>query len=155
MNGDAGDLEEQRQAGVEPRGDEVFHDLGLAVDHDRASAGELAERNAMALTVELELDAVVDDSLPEHAVPDARLHEQIGRALLEHAGADPVLDVVAAPVLEHDRLDALALEQACQRQPGRPGADDRYLGSHQPVGSCSSSTRCATAKAPFAAGTPQ
>ncbi len=107
VNADAGDLEEQRQAGVEPRGDEIFHDLGLPVDHDRPPAGQLAQRDAMALAVELELDPVVDDPLPLHALPHARLHEQIGRTLLEHAGADPVLDVIATPVFEYDGLDAL------------------------------------------------
>ncbi len=155
VDGDVRHLEEQREIRVEPRGDQILHDLGLAVDRDRAPACELAQWDAMPLAVELKLDAVVDDSLVQHAVPHSRLDEEIGRALLEHAGADPVLDVVAATVLEHDRLDALALEQAGQSQPGRSGADDRHLRSHQPLGSCSSSTRCATANAPFAAGTPQ
>ena len=85
----------------------------------------------MALAVELELDPVVDDALAQHALPHSRLDEQIRRALLEHAGANPVLDVVAATVLEDDRLDAFALEQARQRQPGRSGADDRHLCAHQ------------------------
>ena len=107
----------------------------------------------MALAVELELDPVVDDPLAQHAVSHAGLDEEIRRPLLEHAGADPVLDVVAAPVLEDDGFDPLELEQPGQRQPGRPGADDRHLRAHQAW--CSSSTRWAAANAPFAAGTPQ
>ena len=58
-----------------------------------AAARELAQRDAVALAVELQLDAVVDDALALQPLADARLDEQIDRALLEHAGADPVLDV--------------------------------------------------------------
>ena len=47
--------------------------------------------------------------------------------LLEHAGADALLDVLAAAALEHDRLDPFALEQPRERQPRRAGADDPDL----------------------------
>ena len=60
--------------------------------------------------------------------PDARVAEQVDGALLEHARADPVLDVVAGAVLEHDRLDPLAGEQLREREPGRARADDPDLG---------------------------
>ena len=97
----------------------------------------------MPLAVELELDAVVDDPLALQPVADAGLDEEVGDRLLEHAGADPVLDVVAAPVLEHDRLDALAVEELGEREPRRPGADDRRpaCASARRLGSTSSSTR--------------
>jgi hypothetical protein len=104
----------------------------------------------MALAVELELDPVVDEPFAVEPLGDTGLREQLHRALLEDAGADPVLDVLAASVLQHDRLDPLDLEQAREREPGRAGSDDPDLRPHP-----SSSTRCATAKAPLAAGTPQ
>ena len=44
-----------------------------------------------------------------------------------------VLDVLAAAVLEHDRLDAGLLEQPAERQPGGAGADDPDLRAHQPA----------------------
>ena len=95
-------------------------------------------------------------TIPSRLQPlaDAGLDEQVGGSLLEHAGADAVLDVLAAAVLEHDRLDPLALEQPRERQPGRAGADDPDL-RPQSLDRSSSSTRCAIANAPFAAGTPQ
>ena len=105
----------------------------------------------MALAVELELDPVVDDPLALQPLADAGRDEQVDRALLEHPGADPLLDVLAAAALEHDRLDPRLLEQAAERQAGRAGADDPDLGAHQP----SSSTRWAIANAELAAGTPQ
>src|SRR5207253_5536820 len=89
VDADVLDLEVERQSGVEPRGDQVLHDLGLAVDDDRA-AGELGERDVVALAVELEVDAVVDDPVAAHARAHAELVEQVGGALLEHARAEPV-----------------------------------------------------------------
>ena len=125
------DLEQERRAGVEPRGDEVLHDLGLPVDDD-AAPGQVGQRDPMALAVELELDAVVDDPLALHPLADARLDEEVGGALLEHAGADALLDVLAAAGLEHDRLDPLALEQPREHQAGRARADDADLRPQAP-----------------------
>ena len=79
--------------------------------------------------------------------------EQVDGALLEHAGADARLDVLAAPVLEHDRLDAGPVEELREREARRAGADDRDLGARALHDS--SSTSCAMANARLAAGTPQ
>ena len=157
MDSDVGDLEEQRQVGVEACADEVLHDLRLAVDHDRAAAGQLAERHAVPLSVELDLDAVVDEPLPSEAFADADVDEEVDRSLLEDAGPHPVLDVVAVSVLEHDRLDSFAMQQLGEREPRGPRAHDPDLRAHQvdSSGSVSASTRWAIANAPFAAGTPQ
>ena len=155
VHADVVDLEEQRQPALQPRGDQVLDDLRLSVDHDRAPAGELAERDPVALAVELELDPVVDDAFALQPVGDARLRQQLDGALLEDARPDPVLDVVAAAVLEHDRLDPRALEQPRERQPRRAGADDSHLRAGRGHPPSSSKTCCAIAKAPFAAGTPQ
>ena len=62
--------------------------------------------------------------------PSTELAEQVDGALLEHAGTDARLDVLAAAALEHDRLDARPFEQARQRQPRRPRADDADLRPH-------------------------
>ena len=139
LDGDVVDLEEERRAGLEPGRDQVLDHLGLAVDDDRPAAGELAQRDPVPLAVELELDPVVDDPLAPQAVADPGRDEQVDGALLEHAGPDALLDVLAAAVLEHDGLDPRLLEQAAEREPGRAGADDPDLGPHQPA--ASSSTR--------------
>src|SRR2546426_159926 len=59
------------------------------------------------------------------------LVQQVGRALLEHTGADTVLDVVAAAALEHHGLDPQAVKQVRERQSGRPGSDDADLRPHR------------------------
>jgi hypothetical protein len=67
---------------------------------------------------------VVHESLALEPLTDAHLDQQVDGALLEHAGAHPVLDVLARAVLEHDGLDALELEQLPEHQAGGPGPDD-------------------------------
>ena len=155
-NGDVGHLEQQRQPVVDPSRDQILDHLGLPVDDDRPAAGELVERQVMPVARELQVDAAVHDPLSLQTLANAGADQRLDRSLLEHAGADPVLDVVAAAVLEHDRLDPRAVEQLRQREPRRAGTDDRDLRARAAQEAPSSaSTSCATAKAWFAAGTPQ
>ena len=94
--------------------------------------GEVAQRDAVALAVELQLDAVVDEALALHALADAGRGEQVDRALLEHAGADALLDVLAAARLEHDRLDALRAAGGCaSMRPAGPAPTIADLRAHQ------------------------
>jgi hypothetical protein len=95
----------------------------------------------------------VRDSLRVHPRTDPRVAQQVGDALLEHAGTDPPLAVLTASRLEDDRLDALQLEQPAERQPGGACADDPDLRPQD--ASSSASTSWAIANARFAAGTPQ
>ena len=138
LNADAGHLEQQRRSARKPGGDQILHDLGLAVDDDRPALREVAERDPVPLALELQLDAVMHESLAAHALPDARALEQIRGALFQHACADALLDVLAAARLEHDRVDALDLEQPRQHEPGRPRAHDADLRAHQPPRPCRS-----------------
>jgi len=151
VHADVADLEEQRQAALDPPRDQILHHLGLAVDHDRPTC-ELAHRHVVTLAGELEMDASVDDPLALHPLPHAELAQQVHGSLLEHTGADPALDVVAVARLEHDALDPGGLQQTGERQTGGAGTDDPDLGSQLPS---SSTTRWRTWKALFAAGTPQ
>ena len=66
-----------------------------------------------------------------------------------------LLDVLAAPVLEDDRVDALEVEQVRERQPGRAGADDPDLRAHQPLRGLVEHALRRRANAALAAGTPQ
>ena len=127
---DVGDLEAGFAAVAQARGDEVLDDLLLAVDRDRPPAGEPAEVDAVALAVEAQLDAAVDERLAVQTVAEAGVGEQLDRALLEDARADAVLDVLAAAVLEHDRLDPLEVEEVREQQAGRPGPHDSDLCPH-------------------------
>ena len=81
----------------------------------------------MALAGELELDAVVDEPLAVQPLSRPGGGQEVDDALLDHACADARLDVLAAPVLEDDRVDALQVEQMAEREAGGAGADDPDL----------------------------
>ena len=54
--------------------------------------------------------------------------QQIDGALLEHARPHPIDHVLAAAVLDDDRIDAVQMQQLAEQQPGRTRADDADLG---------------------------
>ena len=124
-------LEQQRLLGAEPRLDQVLHDLGLPVDRDRLAASERRHVDPVPLAGELQLDASVHEPFARHPLPHACLDEEIDDALLEHPGPNPGLDVLAAPVLQDHRLDALQMQQLGERQACGPRADDRNLRPRQ------------------------
>ncbi len=91
---------------------------------------------------------------------------QIDGALLEHAGAHATLDVVTAPRLQHDAIDARAIEKMREKQSRRTGADDGDLRARvvhgagaraatSSVAPLSSSTRAVTACGALAAANPK
>ena len=122
-------LEADLAPGGEARGYQILHDLVLSVHRDRAAAGELGEREAMAFAVELQVNAMVDESFAVHPLSDAHGTKEIHGAVLEHACALPSLDVRPVAVLDDDRVDAGTMEQVAEREPGRSGADDGDLGA--------------------------
>ncbi len=69
----------------------------------------------------------MDDPLTLETFAHTGTDQHVTAALLEQAGPHPRLAVLAVTRLQHHRLDALQLEQPCERQPGRAGADDRDL----------------------------
>jgi hypothetical protein len=130
VQADALDLEQQRKTGGEPRLDQILDDLPLPVDRRRASAGQLADRDPVSAAAEAQLDAVLDEALAAQPLVKPQLGEQVDGALLEHAGADALLDVLAVPILKHDRLDPAPVQEVRQQQPRRAAPDDAHLRPH-------------------------
>src|SRR5690606_17742938 len=124
------DLEADVAARREPGGDQVLDDLLLPVDGDGPARHQLLEGDAVGLAAVSELDAVVGQALPQHALADAGRDERVDRTLLQHACPDAPFDVVAAPSLQHHRGDAAQVEQVRQQQARGPGTDDPYLCAH-------------------------
>jgi hypothetical protein len=84
----------------------------------------------------------MDETLALQPLTRAGRHEQVDDRLLQDPRPDARLDVLAAPVLEDDAVDALQVEQVRERQACRPGPDDRDLRAGCVYGcSSSSSTR--------------
>ena len=84
----------------------------------------------MGAAGERDLDAVVRQPLGVEPGGAAGAVQQVDGALLEHAGADPAEDVVAADAVEDHRLDPGVVQQLAEQQAGRPRADDRHLRPH-------------------------
>ena len=137
-------LEQHGQVSRQTCADQILDDLLLAVDDDRAP-GELRQRDAVALALEADLDALVHQTLALQAVAHAGAHEQIDRAVLEHAGSDTLLDVLARSTLEDDGFDPLLGQQVRQHQARGAGADDANLRTHRRPpcsGSVAGSVQC-------------
>src|SRR5262245_21944902 len=119
------DVEEDTPIRGEPGADEILDDLLLRVHRDRAAAGQAGKVDAMAAPAEAQFDAAMNESLSPHAFSRAAFAKQVRRRLLEHTGANALLDVLPAAIFENDRLDALQMQEVRKQQPRRPGADYR------------------------------
>src|SRR5262249_10201793 len=119
-------LEQNLTAVGVPPLDQVLHHLLLAVD-GHALADEIAEIDVVQGAAEGKMDAVVEHALALHARTDAGFDQQVARPLLDQAGADAALDIIAAAVFQDDAVHALEVEKMRQHQPGGPGADDTDL----------------------------
>ncbi len=129
VDADIGSLEQDPPAVGEPACDEVLHHLLLAVDGD-ALADQVAEIDVVQGAVEGEMNAMVKHSLALHARAHAGLDQEVARPLLDQAGADAALDVIAAAVFQDDELDARKVQEMRQHQPGRPRPYDPDLYAH-------------------------
>ena len=96
---------------------QVLDDLLLPVDGDAAAVRKRGEIDPVPAPGELQLDPLVDEALAAQTVAHADLVQQVDRPLLEDARADPLFDVLAAPRLEHDRVDALEMQQVREDEP--------------------------------------
>jgi hypothetical protein len=94
------------------------------------AARQAGEVDAVPGAGERDLDAAVHQAFGVEPAPDAGLVEKLHRALLEHAGANAAEHMLAAAPFQHDRVDAGALEQLRQQQPGRTRPDDGDLYPH-------------------------
>jgi hypothetical protein len=80
--------------------------------------------------VEPDIETRIEHAFFVQPFAGAEIVHQIDGALLQHAGADAALDVIAAVRFQHDTVDAGALQQQRQEQPGRTRADDSDLRAH-------------------------
>ena len=119
---------------------QIARDLRLAIDGHRMAAQRL-QVEALDPAAEGELHAVVDQALAVQARADAGGVEQLHGAALEQPGTDPRLDVVAGPALEHDGVDAMAVQQLREQQARGARADDGDLRLEHDSSACAATTR--------------
>jgi hypothetical protein len=122
-------FEVERPRGGQTRLDQISNDFVLAVDGDRLAAGQFGEVDAMPRPVAADIEAIVTQAVALKASPDAHRDQQIHGALLQHACPHAVDDVLAAAILDDDRVDAVEVQQVPKQQARRPRANDAYLRS--------------------------
>ena len=84
----------------------------------------------MDIAIDVDVDAPVMDSLALHARAGAHIDQKIGGPVLDQAGTQSVLDVLAAAVLDDDGVDPLHVQEPRQHQPSGPRTDDADLSTH-------------------------
>jgi hypothetical protein len=123
-------FKENLSALMQPQLDQVFDDLLLAVDGD-ALAHQLAKIDVVQCLVEREMNAVVKHALMLHARAGSDLDEKIRRPLLEEPGADAVLDIRPAAILQYDGVDAGTMQKMREHEAGRTRPHDTDLHAHR------------------------
>src|ERR1700722_6404002 len=97
------DLENNLSAGADARLHQIPHHLLLRVDGDRAPTSQFGQMDAVTPATETEPNPIVPQSLTPQTIADAGVDHQIHRALLQHACAHAVLDILAAAALQNHR----------------------------------------------------
>ena len=122
--------EKNPPARAQPCVGQVFDDLVLTVDGDRFSAGQCEQVDTVAAPPKAQFKSAMDQALAPEALADPRFVHQVDGALLEHAGAHALLDVLAAAILDHHGFDAGAMQQMREHQSRRPRPDYSDLRAH-------------------------
>ncbi len=89
-------LEKDAATGGQARVEEVRDNLVLRIDDDCLAARKFLEIDAVTAPAEAQFHAVVIQALALQPLAHARFDHQVGGALFEHAGADALLDILAA-----------------------------------------------------------
>src|SRR5436309_1219697 len=85
----------------------------------------------MQRAFECEKNTVVKHAFALHARAHSALNKEIGRPLLDQAGANAALDMSAAAVLENDGFYARTVQEMREHQTRRTGTDDPDLHAHR------------------------
>ncbi len=93
-------------------------------------ADEIGEIEMMQAARKADVDAAVNEAFALQPRAEPGLDQKVGDPLLDHAGANPALDIVAAAPLQHHRVDAFPAQQMREHQPRRPRAYDPHLRAH-------------------------
>src|ERR1700674_239668 len=107
----------------------------LCINCDGLAAGELRQVDPMSGPPKTKLNTVMHQSLPLQSISNARLHQKVDGALLEHAGANSLLDVVALMTLQNNRFDSLKVQKMRKHQARGTRSDNSDLRSHQLIAS--------------------
>jgi hypothetical protein len=109
MHADISRFKENLAAGGDAGVVQVLQNLMLRINGDSFSASELLKIDTVTTTAEAQLDSVVDQAFGFQARSKAHFREQVDRSLLEYSGADALLGILPAAILDYDRLNSLEI----------------------------------------------
>src|SRR4051812_35693027 len=109
--------------------DQVFDDFLLTINHDGAPR-QLLKIDSMALTGEIEKNAVMEQPLLHHPGADTGGIQDFDALMLQDAGSNAVFNVFLTPRLQDHALDPAEVQKMSQQQPRRASTNDRNLGTH-------------------------
>src|SRR3954469_12066016 len=109
---------------------EVLLQFVLAVNGYGATSRPLMHVDGMQAAAEADVDAVVYEPIPHHALAEADGVQQIHGALFEHARAYALDNVFLTARFQYDGVDTAEVKKVCEKQSGRPAANDCNLRMH-------------------------
>lgn len=107
----------------------IFENLVLSVEVDRA-AHEFGEVEAVGLTIEVELDAIVATSINLGAVGDSGLDENVNGRALEDSRLDGALNVIARAAVDDNRVNSCLLEEVGELEACGSGTNNADLSTN-------------------------
>ena len=102
----------------------------LGIDRDAFPASELLKVDAMAATVEAQLDSMMCETLPLHPSANSHFVEEIDCALLQYASSNAFLNILPTPIFNDQGLNALQMKKLGKYQSRGTGTDDSDLGAN-------------------------
>ena len=120
-------LEQDRDAARQRHRDQILHHLLLAIDGDDLARRQHRQVDVDRAAVIADVEPRVGHALAMQPLAGAKLVHQIDGAVLQHAGADAALDIVAAARFQHHAFDAGAMQQQ------RAGTDRRARAPTMPT----------------------
>ena len=102
MHADIFNLKQNLATGRDPGIVQVFQNFVLRVNRDSFSIGELPKINSVTAAPEAQLDPMVNQAFGFYPLANPHLGEQIDRSLLQHAGTDTLLRILAAAIFKDD-----------------------------------------------------
>src|SRR5262249_31128386 len=91
--------------------DQVFNHFVLTVNCDGFSAREFRHVDVMPASLKADVKTVVPQTFTQEPVADANRVHQIHGSLLENAGPHALDYVIAAAILDDDRIDSDEMEK--------------------------------------------
>src|SRR5437868_15385532 len=98
--------------------------------------GQIGQIDSVSLSFESKLAPLVQCALRDHPASKANLLKQIHGSPLEDSSTDSRFDFLSAPRLNHDRVDALEVQEVRQQQASRACTQDSFLSSQNHLRPC-------------------